>query len=459
MDRSARSDGGGLSGKPFTSRTRRFSAVQDQARDPAVRSFLHGLKARGMALGLERMRRFLAEIGDPQNKVPCIHIAGTNGKGSVAAMLEAILRVAGWKTGLYTSPHLVKLGERVQVNRESLSDDQLTRSVQELQPIVERIGLSSGEDAVPSYFEFMTALAFGQFAARGCDVAIIEVGLGGRLDATNVVTPEVSVITSIGLDHCEVLGNTLEEIAAEKAGIIKPRVPVVIGQLPNEAERVIRKIAAENDAPIVSVAERFGSDFAQYPATNLAGDYQRTNAATAALAARALATRWQISGSVIERGLANVNWAGRWQQFAVDGRNLIVDSSHNAEGATVLDANLRYVTKTTGRTPIVIVGVLGLTRAKALLPVVAKHAREIHLVAPKQARACSVEQLRGLVPAGFLGAVIDDRVERIFPMPQVCAVGGAGDTVVVTGSIYLAGEVLGRLDPTNLANDNDLQDF
>jgi dihydrofolate synthase/folylpolyglutamate synthase len=305
----------------------------------------------------------------------------------------------------------------------------------------------------------MTALAFRQFAARGCDIAIIEVGLGGRLDATNVVAPEVSVITSIGLDHCEILGNTFEQIAAEKAGIIKPRVPVVIGRLPNEAEQVIRKVAVQNEAPVLSIVETFGMDPARYPRTSLAGDYQRVNAATATLAARALSTRWRISDSVIERGLVHVSWAGRWQQFTVDGRNVVVDSSHNAEGAAVLDTNLCQLTRETGHAPIVIAGVLGLARAEALLPVVARHAREIHLVVPKQARACSAEQLRAFVPASFCGDVIDDRADRIFPTPEICALGKVGDTIVVTGSIYLAGEVLGRLDPTGQGNDNDLQDF
>lgn len=433
--------------------------AQNHSRHAAARAFLHDLKARGVALGLDRMRRFLAEIGDPQNRIPCIHIAGTNGKGSVAAMLEAILRTAGWKTGLYTSPHLVKVGERIQVNRELLSDEELTRAVQELQPIVGRIAAASGEEAAPSYFEFMTALAFRQFAASGCDVAVIEVGLGGRLDATNVVTPEVSVITSIGLDHCEMLGNTLAQIAAEKAGIIKPRVPVVIGRLPNGAEQVIRKVAAQNDAPVISVAEGFGAEATRYPSTNLAGDYQRANAATATLAARALSTRWRISESVIDRALAHVSWSGRWQQFAVDGRSVVVDSSHNAEGATVLDANLLQLIKETGRAPVVVVGVLGVSRAEPILRIVARRAREIHLVVPNQARACSIEQLRALVPASFTGEVVDDRVDQIFPTPETCAVGNPGDTVVVTGSIYLAGEILARLDPMNQGNDNDLQDF
>jgi dihydrofolate synthase/folylpolyglutamate synthase len=162
---------------------------------------------------------------------------------------------------------------------------------------------------------------------------------------------------------------------------------------------------------------------------------------------------------VIERGLVHVAWAGRWQSFAVGGRTLIVDSSHNAEGAETLDANLRHLISDTGRRPIVVVGVLGVARADPILKVVTRHTQEIHLVVPHQQRACSVEQLRSLIPADFRGKVVDDEVERIFPSHRTCAIGEVGDTVVVTGSIYLAGEVLGRLDPTNSGSDNDLQDF
>ncbi|HEY1111082.1 MAG TPA: Mur ligase family protein, partial [Opitutaceae bacterium] len=198
---------------------------------PAVAEYLYALKARGGKFGIDRMTALARALGHPERQVPCVHVAGTNGKGSVSAMLEAILHAAGWRTGLYTSPHLVKLGERVQVDRRILTEQEIVDYVGELGPIAERLAAVDPDDH-PSFFEFMTGMAFLQFARRKCDISVIEVGLGGRLDATNIVQPEVSVITSIGLDHCEFLGNELSQIASEKAGIIKSTAPVVIGRMP-----------------------------------------------------------------------------------------------------------------------------------------------------------------------------------------------------------------------------------
>src|SRR5580704_5435675 len=202
----------------------------------AVQDYLFGLKTAGVKFGVDRMRILSDPIGHPERAVPCVHVAGTNGKGSVSAMVESILRASGKRTGLYTSPHLVRLGERVQVDRRLLSEDEITAFVSELQPAADLIASRGGLDDRPSFFEFMTAMAFLQFARKRCDISVIEVGLGGRLDATNIVDPEVSVVTSIGMDHCDMLGNTLESIASEKAGIIKPGRPVVIGRMPPEAE-------------------------------------------------------------------------------------------------------------------------------------------------------------------------------------------------------------------------------
>ena len=187
----------------------------------AVQEYLFGLKARGLKFGIDRMRVLVKALGHPERRYPVIHVAGTNGKGSVSALLDAILHAAGWRTGLYTSPHLVKLGERVQVDRQRLTEAEIIAYVNELRPAADDPTLFSAADH-PSFFEFMTAMAFLQFARRQVDAAVVEVGLGGRLDATNVVQPEVAAITSIGFDHCDMLGDRLESIAAEKAGIIKP---------------------------------------------------------------------------------------------------------------------------------------------------------------------------------------------------------------------------------------------
>jgi len=209
----------------------------------AVQDYLFSLKACGVKFGIDRMGVLVEALDHPERRYPVIHVAGTNGKGSVSAMLDAVLHAAGWRTGLYTSPHLVKLGERVQVDRRLLTEQEIVAYTDELRPVAGNPALFSAADH-PSFFEFMTAMAFLQFARRQVDVALVEVGLGGRLDATNVVQPEVAAITSIGLDHCDMLGDRIELIAEEKAGIIKPGCPVVLGRMPAVAEEVIRAIAA-----------------------------------------------------------------------------------------------------------------------------------------------------------------------------------------------------------------------
>lgn len=436
-----------------------MSSLASSSDYSAAVAYLQALKQRGVALGLDRMRRFVDALGNPQDAVPCIHIAGTNGKGSAAAMLESILRGAGWRTGLYTSPHLVRLGERIQVDRTPVDENEIAAYVRELAPFAARLEAECGEEEHPSYFEFMTAMAFQHFVRSRCDIVCLEVGLGGRLDATNVVLPEVSVITSIGLDHIDVLGATLGEIAAEKAGIIKPGRPVVIGRLPADAETVVREIAASREARVFSVREKFGDDLVAYPETSLAGDYQRWNAATALLVAEILPARWKLTPQASARALLHVDWPGRWQQFEVGERHVILDTSHNSEGAAVLDANLERLVAATGRRPVIIGGVLGLARAHSLVPVFCKHARELRFVMPRQSRACRFEELEALVEPTFGGRVVRDRIEALFPSVGQCTAGEAGDTVVVAGSVYLVGEVLARIDPARGASEAGLQDF
>lgn len=424
----------------------------------AVADYLFSLKARGVKFGIDRMRLMTAALGHPERAVPVIHIAGTNGKGSVGAMLDAILHEAGWRTGLYTSPHLVKLGERVQVDRQPLTESEITAFTHELRPIAARIGAGNDDDQ-PSFFEFMTAMAFLQFQRRGADIGIVEVGLGGRLDATNIVQPVVVAITSIGLDHTEQLGDRIELIAAEKAGIIKPGCPVVMGRVPPEAEAVIRARAKELHAPLVSVVEQCGAEVEKYPQTNLEGDYQRWNAATAMLVARTLPKKWRITDEAIAAGLKRVDWPGRWQRVRLGGRLLVLDASHNPEGAEVLADNLEKLVAETGRKPVIITGVLGMIRARPLLEIVSRYAAEIHLVVPQQARACTHADLETIVPRTFTGPVSRATVAGLFPAPSHCTAGGPDDVLVVTGSIYLLGEIMTRLAPERGAGEGRLQDF
>ncbi|MCC5805285.1 MAG: bifunctional folylpolyglutamate synthase/dihydrofolate synthase [Opitutales bacterium] len=407
----------------------------------AVKDWLYGLKNTGAKYGIERMRVFSDALGHPEQRFPLIHVAGTNGKGSACAMLEAIFRHHGRRTGLFTSPHLVHQGERIQVDRRILGHDEIVGYTRRLSAVAAEIARHD-PDLHPTFFEFMTGMAFLKFAESAVDIGIIETGLGGRLDSTNVVNPEVSVITSISLDHTEILGDSVEVIAREKAGILKPGKPVVLGELCPAAEAVIREIAAERGCAVHSIREAFGDDPARYPETSLAGEFQRRNAAVAMLAARLLADRHGLTEAGAKEALRAVRWAGRWDRYALHDRTLILDATHNPEGAIQLERNLRRLVEETGRRPVVAAGVLGERRARGLFPVVAEFAREIVLVRPRQARASAFEEMEAAIPPGFAGPVRRSAVRGIFPAVGECAAGGPGDTIVATGSIYLIGEIM-----------------
>ncbi len=279
------------------------------------------------------------------------------------------------------------------------------------------------------------------------------------MDASNVVRPDVTAITAIGLDHCDILGDTIEKVAGEKAGIIKPGVPVVLGQVADNAEEVIRSFCQERGSPLVTVEEHFGLDLENYPETNLEGDYQRINAGTATLICENLGPSIPVSKDAMISGLTSVAWPGRWQRLLVDGRNVILDAAHNVDAAAWMARNLSRCVAETGRKPAVVIGCLGEERAAALLAVVAEHAREIYFVVPHQPRATGYEVLEGLVPDSFGGQCHRTTVGEIFPAPGACALGRPGDSIVVTGSIYLLGEVLEKIEYLEPLNQGMLQDF
>jgi dihydrofolate synthase/folylpolyglutamate synthase len=426
----------------------------------SVRDYLYKLRYHGAKYGLERMVSIAGALGNPERTFPSIHVAGTNGKGSTSAMLERILRESGKRTGLFTSPHLIHQGERIQVDREPLSEDaivRLTRSI--ARTMIEKHG--DDVEKYPSFFEFITAMSFVHFQQEGVDIAVYETGLGGRLDATNILMPEVSVITSISLDHTTILGDTIEAIAAEKAGIIKQEVPVVIGRLPEAAEAVIRERACAQRAPLYSVRERYGEAIERYPLTNLHGQFQRINAATASLTIEVLKDRgYHLDEGCTARALADVDWPGRWEAIHVNGGQgtVILDATHNEEGAKMLDMELEKLVISSATKPIVVVGSLGEERAKSLMAVVARHASKIYLVTPNQPRALSTEALRKAMPQGCEVEVWDASVESLFSY-RSCSLNTPGSpTVLVTGSIYLIGEVSDRLKSETLKNQQSLQD-
>lgn len=409
-----------------------------------LQRFLFDLRNAGSKFSLERIRKISQALGSPEKNYPKIHVAGTNGKGSTCAMLESICRDSGMKTGMYTSPHLLYLGERIQINRVPVGKTRLMELLGRVLKVCDCLFSRADMAEYPSFFEVMTAAAFLHFAEEKVDVGIIEVGLGGRLDSTNIITPNISVITTIGLDHTQYLGNTIAEIAAEKAGIIKKSVPVVAGFLQAEAFAAIESAARRADARLYSAGDFF-KDESEMPKCALEGAYQRRNAAVASLCARVLASGggpFKGLESFIPTGLKRVSWAARWQKIPLkNNATLILDASHNPEGAEALRENLQAL-KESGIAPIVTVGVLGRERAKALLSVIAEYAKKIVFLVPDQPRALSFEELEALTPKGV--STMRAKVQEVYSNGK-CLLAEDGDVVVSTGSIYLAGEVLSSL--------------
>lgn len=429
-----------------------------------IQDFLYALRNAGSKYSLERIEKFCAKLGNPQNDFPKIHIAGTNGKGSVCAMLESILRATGLKVGMFTSPHLTYLGERIQINRKPIEKLLLAELSLELKKCVDSIFSKNNIECYPSFFEFMTAMAFLDFSRNKVDCAVVEVGLGGRLDSTNIITPDLSVITSIGFDHIQMLGATLTEIAREKAGIIKAGVPVVCGFLPDEAMAEIEKIARQKNAPLYKVSDYFPTDDS-LPTTSLFGYYQKRNGAVALLCAkvlRELAEKNKVSSiylnltdEIAKKSLMHVEWSARWQTIKLaNGARLIVDASHNDEGAKNLESNLAELYNE-GVRPIITVGVLGEDRAVPLLKVISKYAKKIILLQPNQPRALPVDELRKCL--GDCAVEVETgKVSDIYKKGYVCTCAEPSDTVISTGSIYLAGEVLASIDGNDADNLQDI---
>jgi len=307
-----------------------------------------------MNLGLETIRRLCSELGDPQESFPAIHVAGTNGKGSTVAMTEAILRVAGLRTGLYTSPHLLSVTERIQVAGQPIPTEDFARLATRVRQAGERLLANRAIPALPTFFEQVTAIGYLWFAEQQLDLAVLEVGLGGRLDATNLCRPIVTAITPIGFDHQEYLGHTLAAIAGEKAGILKPGVPVVIAPQDPEALSAILTRAAAVGAPVLEhlpeatplrttpglrqwVEFRIG-EVSLPVLLSLRGAHQIINARVAVSLVEALRVRgWSIPLAAIAEGLAHTSWPGRLDlRLGPAGHPLLLDGDHNAAGAQVL---------------------------------------------------------------------------------------------------------------------------
>lgn len=309
---------------------------------PDTIRYLFALQRVGIKLGLDNIRTLLEAVGNPHTRWPAIHLAGTNGKGSTAAMLEAMLRQGGYRVGLYTSPHLVDFTERIRVDRRPVPQEVVIEFVDKLRPVIDAIQ--------PSFFEVTTALAFRYFADLQVDVAVIETGMGGRLDSTNVLTPLVTAITPIGMDHQEYLGDTLAAIAAEKAGIIKPGVPCLTNNRDAEVLEVLGNFCRRQGAPFLSLGQtphppellsadldgsrfnlQLGSERLEGLFLNLPGAHQLDNALLAVGVIRELRQNLPLPEGAIAAGLQDVQWRGRLHRIARDP-DIIIDVSHNPHG-------------------------------------------------------------------------------------------------------------------------------
>jgi dihydrofolate synthase / folylpolyglutamate synthase len=385
--------------------------------------WLYRTQDSGVKLGLDNVQQLLAKLGNPHRSIRCIHVAGTNGKGSVCAMLDAICRAAGKRVGLFTSPHLVRFNERIQINGQPVSDDHLLEGLEEIRSVV------AGSHEHPTFFEITTAFAFAFFARQQCELVILETGLGGRLDATNVVTPLVSVLTAIDFDHQKWLGNTLREIAREKAGIIKPGIPVVSFPQHAEAAAAIQAVAEQNQAPLSFVKEPI-----QGTAIALPGAHQRFNAslAIAALAAAKIEVPWD---AVLD-GLVRVRWPGRFQYIRP---NFVLDGAHNPAAIAQL---VQTWHECFGQTKaVVIFGALRDKAIKQMLTIVGAIASEIRVVPVNSRRAASPAEIEVLAgPTVQLAAY--SSLQEALMLKQASA-----RPVLATGSLFLIGEILATLEP------------
>ncbi len=413
----------------------------------------------GIKYDLQTVRALLQRVGDPQETFAAIHVAGTNGKGSVCATIDAVLRAGGLTTGLYTSPHLLRFNERIQIDGRPIDDDTLAMLIERVET-ADRSTAAQPGGRTATFFEFTTVLAFLAFQSRNVRLAVVETGLGGRLDATNVLTPAVSVITRIGLDHAEWLGNTLAAVAAEKAGIIKPGRPVVVGMMPDAARHVIDKVAAERGSPLVSAADVVSlrplrgstrqavvlqgalEDYGTIPFVMPVG-YRLENLATsvATLETFSRITSIPLTPDAMRKGLFAIRWPAQLQTLC-DHPPVVLDGAHNADGVAAL---LKVVTTCWKNRPIALVtGICADKDVHAMLRAFHRHVRRCWTVSFDSPRALPGEILaeaaRHVGPWDVTTARLPEALDAAIEWAE--AVNGL---VLIAGSLFLAGDVL-RLD-------------
>ena len=381
----------------------------------------------GIRPGLETVRGVCASLGDPQLCVPAIHVAGTNGKGAVCVLMDAALRAAGFRVGRYTSPHLVRINERFFLDGAPVGDDVLERLSERVNRTLNSQPSTLNRDL--TFFEALTAVAFVLYAEAQVDYAVLECGLGGRLDATNVCRPELCVITKVGLDHCDWLGDTVEKIAAEKAGIVKPGVPVVLGRNDPAVRIVVEARAHEVGAPFY-YAPDLADERELPPGLSLPGAFNRENAVTALAALKVLFGDSRDGREPVRRGFAEAVWPGRFQRVG----NFIVDGAHNPPAAAALreslsDAGLRQVD--------LIAGFCGDKDVDKVLSILAPSVRKGTAVRTNNPRSLSAEMTAEKMRAAGIDAVASDSLADALDRA-----GRSDLPTLVCGSLFLAGESL-----------------
>jgi len=403
---------------------------------------------------LENIRTLAQRLGHPQQAYPSVHIAGTNGKGSTAAMLESIFRAAGLRAGLYTSPHLERINERIRIAGEPISDEAFAAEFTRLHRLIEELLASGGLRAHPTYFECLTAMAFEHFARERVDFAVFEVGLGGRLDATNIITPEAAVITQIDFDHEAFLGHSIAEIAAEKAGILKPGIPVVSAAERPEARAVIARRATELGCALVEVDAAYrienessaggcfratireaASGWNLGIAVPLPGRFQLRNALAAAATARILAARgFTIEDAAISRGLSSVQWPGRLEKLQ-ERPAVYLDGAHNPAGARELAAFWQEHLE--GRRIHLVYGALRDKAVDEVAGILFPRAATVILTEPPTKRAISAQLIARMTD--HLAPRVEVAADPEEALDRALALAAPQDAVFVAGSLYLVG--------------------
>ena len=405
-----------------------------------IENLLQPFQRFGINLGLKRIKNLLALLDNPQEKVPIIHVAGTNGKGSVCAYLSSILTASGYKTGRFISPHLINWTERICLNEQQIKEDILIDILERIRSIVD-----VNDPECPTQFEVITAAAWVFFANEGVDVAVMEVGLGGRLDATNVCDRALaSIVTSISREHWQRLGDTLGKIAGEKAGVIKEKCPVIVGNLPEEARIVVKNRAEELNAPIIWVksGNKVADNQAEYEGITyplaLAGDIQLQNSAIALATIKVLQKQgWQIRLSAIEEGMRKTRWRGRIEWVKWQNRDLLIDGAHNVASAEVLRQYVDSLNK-----PIIwIMGMLSTKDHEGIFKQLLRPKDQLHLVPVPDHSTAQPEEL------AILAKTIQPQLQQVQTYDDLftaldSVTSNQEDAIALCGSLYLLGYFL-----------------